>query len=123
MGLIYKELRIEGDQGARDARILFDTGASRCFIKREIAEAIGTINKTSISLRFATATGIEETDEIVFAHVWLNGHPLHWMFIVVPDLSEEVILGVDFFQVWKIRLDPEQENITIDPNALKLKLV
>lgn len=45
------------------------------------------------------------------------------MFYVLPDLSEELIIGADFFQRWKIRLDQERETILIDPSALRLKLV
>ncbi|MDI6886883.1 MAG: hypothetical protein QMD22_11210, partial [archaeon] len=41
----------------------------------------------------------------------------------VPNLSEELIIGSDFLQRWKIKLDPESEKIIIDPRALKLKLV
>ena len=55
--------------------------------------------------------------------IWIDGHPLLWMFIVAPELPEELILGADFFQVWKIRLDPEHEDITIDASALKFKLL
>ena len=61
------------------------------------------------------------------AAVTLNGHALFFTFIVVPQLSpqlsEELILGADFFQRWKVRLDPESEEVAIDPSALRLKLV
>lgn len=36
---------------------------------------------------------------------------------------EELILGADFFQRWKMRLNPENEDIVLDQDALKLKLV
>jgi hypothetical protein len=45
------------------------------------------------------------------------------MFIIVPELTEELILGTDFFLRWKIKLDPETEDIVIDPSALILQLV
>jgi len=53
----------------------------------------------------------------------VEGYNLFWHFLVVSDLSEELIIGADFLQRWKIKLDPENERIIIDPKALKLKLV
>jgi len=62
-------------------------------------------------------------DEAIFTYVDLDGMRLHWTFIAVSDLTEQVIIGADFFQRWKIKLDPETEKIIFDPKALKLKLV
>ena len=123
MGLIYKSLRLEGSLGEREVKVLFDTGASRCFIRRDIAQEVAVLGKAPTRFRFEIATGFVETDEVIFAQVRLDEHPLFWTFIVVEGLSEELILGSDFFQIWKIRLDPETEEITIDPSALRMKLV
>lgn len=41
----------------------------------------------------------------------------------MPNLTEELILGADFFQRWKIRPNPENEDFILDQDALKLKLV
>lgn len=123
MGLVYKQSRLAGSLGAKVVRALFDTGASHCFIRKDVAEAISPLSRAPRKLQFETATGVAETEEVIFAEVWVNGYPLFWTFLVVPELSEELILGSDFFQRWKIRLDPEREEIILDPNALKLKLV
>jgi hypothetical protein len=45
------------------------------------------------------------------------------VFIIVPKLTEELIMGADFFQRWKIKLDPEAEDIIIDPSALRIQTV
>ncbi len=55
--------------------------------------------------------------------VQLNGSNLFATLLVVPNLSEELILGADFFQRWKVRLNPENEEFILDQDALKLKLV
>ena len=55
--------------------------------------------------------------------VHLNGANLFATLLIVPNLTEELILGADFFQRWKIRLNPENEEVLLDQNALKLKLV
>jgi len=123
MGLIYKKMIVEGDRGRQESTTLFDTGASQCFARKDIAEQVATIGRAPAKLKFETATGVVETEEVIFAQIWLDGNPLFWTFIVVPDLTEEIILGSDFFQRWKIQLDPEHEKIAFDPSALKLKLV
>ena len=64
---------------------------------------------------------IEESTPIVDVEV--EGYNLFWHFLAFPELSEELIIGADFLQRWKIKLDPENESIIIDPKALKLKLV
>jgi len=55
--------------------------------------------------------------------IYKHGDRLHGTFFLVPELAEQLILGADFFQRWKIKLDPETEDIIVDPKALKIKLV
>lgn len=121
MGLIYNQMILEGDRGNKEVTTLFDPGSSQSFARRDIAEQVSTIGKTPMRLKFETATEVVETEQVIFAQVWFDGNLLFWTFIVVPDLTEELILGSDFFQRWKIQRDPEPEKITLDPSALKLK--
>jgi len=44
------------------------------------------------------------------------------MFLVVPELPYEVIVGADFFQKWKIKLDPSTEDFLLDEKALEIIL-
>lgn len=50
---------------------------------------------------------VEESTGIVDVEV--EGFNLFWHFLVVTDLSEELIIGADFLQRWKIKLDPERK--------------
>jgi hypothetical protein len=43
-------------------------------------------------------------------------------FMVVPDLSEEAILGVTTLQKWRIKLDFEHDSVVIDPKIAKFIL-
>lgn len=123
MGLIYKTVRLTGSRAEREVKALFDTGSSRCFLSRQVAQAVGEVVPIAIPLRIETATAVTEAREAVHAAIWLDGHPLQWVFYVVDDLTEPSIVGADFLQIWKIELDPEHETLILDPNALKLKLV
>ena len=43
-------------------------------------------------------------------------------FMVVPDLSEEAIIGVNTMQKWRIKLDFEHDRIIVDPKVVQLIL-
>ena len=43
--------------------------------------------------------------------------------LVVPNLHYDVIIGADFLQRWKIKLDPATEDFIIDERALEIILV
>ncbi|HEY0548725.1 MAG TPA: hypothetical protein VGF13_03930, partial [Verrucomicrobiae bacterium] len=53
---------------------------------------------------------------------YLNDLRLTDEFLVVPNLSEEVIIGATTMQKWKIKLDFEHEQIITDPRAARLIL-
>ncbi len=53
----------------------------------------------------------------------LKGVPIAHTFIVARHLSEEVIIGTDLMQFWKIRPDPVREDVAIDKRLIQLKLV
>lgn len=42
--------------------------------------------------------------------------------MVVPDLSEDAIIGVNTMQKWRIKLDFEHDSVIIDPTVSKLIL-
>ncbi|MDI6641370.1 MAG: retropepsin-like aspartic protease [Elusimicrobiota bacterium] len=123
MGLIYKDVVLIGKKGKKKVKALFDTGSSESFISRKIAKEIAPLVEMAEPKTFETVNGKLKTNYIIFPDIQLDGHKLFWTLIIADGLTEEVILGSDFFQRWKIRLNPETEEIIWDPIALKLKLV
>ncbi len=123
MGLIYKPITLIGTAGTRTLNALMDRGASRCYIHRDKAAQIAALSKMPSSVTLRLGKGSINVDEMLNSLVELDGHLVPWSFIVVPDLTEELIIGADFFQQLKIELDPETEEITIDPSALKIQLI
>ena len=122
MGLIYKEVVLRGDKGEGEFQALWNNGSSESFIRRDLAEGVGTILRLDAPREFEMGKGdllVGESTGVLSVEV--EGFNLFWHFLVVPNLSEELIIGADFLQRWKIKLDPER--IIIDPKALKLKLV
>ena len=124
MRLIRKELGVAGSLGSKDCDVLFDTGASACFVREDVAEELSQILKTPGPLSFTLG------DESVFTaqyitglFVDIKGHSLPHLFLVVPKLPCDVVLGADFLQRWKIKLDPATEDFIIDEKALEIILV
>jgi hypothetical protein len=44
-------------------------------------------------------------------------------FLVVPNLSEDVVIGATTMQKWRIKLDFEHDTVIIDPKVAKLILI
>jgi len=123
VGLIYKKLKLRGSKGSRTFNALFDTGASDSFISAKHARLIERPTRLAEPVKLELGKGKISAQHVVVANVRLDGFRLHWTFVVVPGLTEELVIGADFLQRWKIKLDPEKEKIILDPKALKVKLI
>lgn len=124
MGLIRKRLEVGGGLGKRECDVLFDTGAAACFVREDVARELTHPLPALTPLTFAlgdesTLTARYTTD----LQVHLDGHWIVHIFLVVPRLPVEVIIGADFLQRWKIGLDPATEEFIVDEKALEILLV
>ena len=54
---------------------------------------------------------------------YINDVLLSDEFLVVPNLSEEAIIGAATMQKWRIKLDFEHDQIFVDPKVAKLQLI
>lgn len=125
MGMVVKRLRIRGDKGSATVTALFDTGASKSLIRRDVARRVASLAKVSPPWTFALGDGrgrlrSNEMGVVLFV---LNGVSVSHAFVVAPTLADEVIVGVDLMQLWRIRPDPVLEKVILDKRRLKLKLV
>jgi len=122
LGLIIKEHTITGNRGSDTARVLYDSGASKSFIRAGIAKILGDTGTAVETLTFMMADGQVgfTADSIMNLAVDAEGIRLTHNFYVVEDLAEELVIGADIMQQWKIVLDLENETVSIDPRALYL---
>lgn len=124
MGPIRKKLEVAGSISKRDCDVLFDTGASACFVKEGVARELAQVLKAPFPLTFTLGDeSIITAENATVLHVDIKGHFLFHHFLVVPKLPCEVVIGADFLQRWKIKLDPATEEFIIDEEALKIYLV
>lgn len=120
MGLIYKDLVFVGRKGRRKLHALFDTGSVHCLMRKDVAEALDYPDELSEPKHYESVVGAFTARLFVVADVELRMKRLTQLFKVVPALTEEVILGVDFMQAWQVRLDPHSHRLLFSPKACRL---
>ncbi|MCK4244624.1 MAG: retroviral-like aspartic protease [Candidatus Omnitrophica bacterium] len=124
MGIIKKELMVAGSKSGRECDVLFDTGASACFVREDVASELGQVVKAPFPLAFKLGNNtVLRAEKTIDLFVGLKGHNLSFYFLVVSELPYEVIVGADFLQKWKIKLDLVTEDFIIDEKALEIILV
>ncbi len=124
MGIIKKELMVVGSKSGRECEVLFDTGASACFVRDDTASELGQMVKAPFPLAFKLGNNtVLRAEQTIDLFVNLKGHNLSFYFLVVSELPYEVIVGADFLQKWKIKLDLITEDFILDEKALEIILV
>ena len=125
MSIIKLPLFFEGSKGERTVFTLFDSGATFSCIHLNIAKELATLEKMRKPLEVATASeGIYLRIEYrIVLDFYYNDIRLSDEFMVIPNLSEEAILGVNTLQKWRIKLDFEHDQVIVDPKVAKLQLI
>ena len=124
MGLIYKKVLVKGNKSKRTLRVLMDTGASSTVIRSDIARKLGTPAPLARKILAEFASGKGEVKEMISLSLQIDGHEVVTPALLRDDLSEELLIGAEFFQRYKILLDPEREDIRFtDSEALKVKII
>lgn len=124
MGLIYKQVSVAGNKSSRSLRVLMDTGASHTVIRADIAHDLATPAPLARITPAHFASGSGEIKEMVSLSLKIDGQEVVTPVLVLEGLSEELVIGAEFFQRYKVVLDPEREEIRFtDPEALKVKII
>ena len=64
-----------------------------------------------------------EISERVTLDFYIHDILLSDEFLVVPNLSEEAIIGDATLQKWRIKLNFEDDKVEVDPKVAKLQLI
>lgn len=124
MGLIYKRISVRGNKSRRMLRVLMDTGASHTVIRADIARKLATPAPLARAIPARFARGSGRIRETVNVSLRINGQEVFTPALVLEGLTEELVIGAEFFQRYKIVLDPERETLRFtDPEALKVKII
>lgn len=121
MSILKIPLHYEGSKGEKVLYTLFDSGATFSCISPEAVKGLERLIKLRHPKRVATASEgsflmIEHrvTLDFIIDDVTLSDE-----FMVVPNLSEEAIIGVTTLQKWRIKLDFEHDKVDVDPKVAK----
>lgn len=124
MSIIKLPLRFEGAKGEKILYALFDSGANLSCINEEFASQIANPEAFLHPRKLATASENHfiEIKHRISVDFYLNDVHLSDEFLVVPELSEEAIIGSATMQKWRIKLDFEHDTVFVDPKVAKLQL-
>ena len=114
--VIEKKIKLRGSKGEKELTAVFDSGATYSCIRTEIAKELDTL-LTAESDRQIKAKSR------VLLDFYINGYRFSDEFIVIENLSEDVIIGATTMQKWRLKLDFEKEEVIIDPKVTKLRLL
>ena len=125
MSRVFGEVKIRSNKGECQVRGLFDTGASRTFIRTDVAKELGDLIPLS-KPRLATLGDGENKIEIkhgMFLEITLDDYTIDTDADVSPKLAHDLIIGASTMQEWGIVLDPEKEDVIIKQRKASFELV
>ena len=125
MSIIQKTIRLSGIHGESDEPALFDSGASYSCINPEIAKQLDVVLQLPKPMTFGTAKNGDTltATEGVRLDFYIGEYRFSDEFILIPDLSEHVIIGATTMQKWRMKLDFEHDDVILDPRVTKLRLL
>ena len=124
MSILKIPLRFEGSKDEAIIYTLFDSGATFSCISFEYAEKLAHLEKMRKPIELATAARDTylKIEYAVRLDFYYNDIRLSDEFMVIPNISEDAILGVNTLQKWRIKLDFEHDTVIIDPKVAKAML-
>jgi hypothetical protein len=123
--ILERDITFRGSKGSAQLRALFDSGATYSCIRPDLVNTLAPTDPLTEPLPLETASegNYVHVEQRALLEFFLDNLRLSDEFMVVPGLSEQAIIGATTMQKWKIKLDFEHDQVTVDPRAAKLKLV
>lgn len=124
MSVIKIPLLFAGSKGETRLYALFDSGANLSCINPEMIHTLAEPELLGRPRHVYTASEghFIEVREAIRLDFYLEDVLLSDEFLVVPGLSEEVIIGAATMQKWRLKLDFEHDTVHVDPKVAKLQL-
>ncbi|MDZ7289604.1 MAG: retropepsin-like domain-containing protein [candidate division KSB1 bacterium] len=125
MAVIQKKIQLAGSKAKKEVVALFDSGATYSCIEPQLAKELEHVTPLPEPMDFGTAKNGEKltATERVGLNFYLLGYRFSDEFMLIPDLSEPVIIGAKTLQAWRMKLDFEADEVIIDPRVTKLRLL
>lgn len=123
--VLYENLLFKGLRDSQQLNALFDSGATLSCIRPDLAEKLGIPQDLPdpILLQTAETENFMRVTQAIYLDFHLNGLRLFDTFLLVPNISEEIIIGASTMQKWRIKLDFELDRVITDPRVARLQLI
>jgi hypothetical protein len=125
MSIIKHPLLFVGTKGEKTLYTFFDSGANLSCVHPDYIKDLETPIHLGRIRKLATASEGHyiEIKERIIIDFYIDDVLLSDEFLVVPNLSEEAIIGAATLQKWRIKLDFEHDQVLVDPKVAKLQLI
>lgn len=125
MAVIEKKIKLRGSKGEADVLAVFDLSATYSCIHPDLAKKLEIPLPLPEAKHFRTAEEKREitAEERVSLDFCIDGYTFSDEFMVIPGLSDKVIIGAKTLQAWRMKLDFENDDVIIDPRVTKLRLL
>jgi hypothetical protein len=124
MSIIVIPINYESEKGEKNLMTLFDSGANLSCISEKYFNVFGPTQKIKTKrLSTASSENFIEVNYKVILEFEINDVQLSDEFLIVPNLSEDAIIGAATMQKWRIKLDFEHDVVIVDPKVAKLQIV
>ena len=117
-------LLFKGSKKEKKLYSSFDLRSTYSFIRNDLAGEMGISDKLPKPIYFDIPSENQylKVESGMRLNFEINDVTLSDEFMIVPTLSEEIIIGVTTMQKWRIKLDFEQDKIIVDPKVARLIL-
>lgn len=125
MSRVFGEVKIKSNKGESQVKALFDTGASRTFIRADVARKVGDLVELSRP-RVALLGDSEKRIEIkhqILVEIALDDYFISADADVSPKLAHDVIIGASTMQEWGLVVEPGEEKVVIKERKTSFELV
>lgn len=125
MSIIKLPLLYVGSEGEKRLYTLFDSGANLSCIHPDCIKGLERIQPLPNTRYIITASEGHriEVNYVARLEFYINDVLVSDEFLVVPGLTEEVVLGAVTMQKWRIKLDFEHDTVHVDPKVMKMQLI
>jgi predicted aspartyl protease len=125
MSILRIPILFVGSKGEKRLNALFDSGADLSSIHPDCVKDLETpVHLGRIRhLSTANTAHLIEVKERVSLDFVIDDIVLSDEFLILPGLSEEVIIGTATLQKWRMKLDFEHDRVIINPRLGRLQLV
>jgi hypothetical protein len=123
--IIKIPVRYEGSNGEKILYTLFDSGSSFSCIHPEHVKDLAEPIKMRTPFEVATASADSRIliNERMTMDFFIQDIHMFDDFMVVPGLSEDVIIGATTMQKWRLKLDFEHDIVVVDPRVAQAILL